>query len=312
MIIFDVYTNNLYVEFLKTNSLFFILFMICFSIQGQVIDNQLGKGFEFFPVFNSKYIKQKRIKEVKATYFTKKTGDIMRESPKFTVVNFDLLGRISINSEISNNSGYRDTSYAEYFYNPKGLVAKERKKLGKNWKVTNFFYDTAGQVTKEEYHLETVLYSESGYSIKDSLLDYESSRYKQYPNQKKRIVYNSYGNPYLDIIYYFNKANQIIEIGKKLKMTSEINETKLFYNDKNQIDSLVFFSSLTPNETESVYFLYDKSGNILDKKLYINKKLIYKIEFVYNEKTGMLSSIIKQEIANNFLTIIRFETIYYD
>jgi hypothetical protein len=116
----------------------------------------------------------------------------------------------------------------------------------------------------------------------------------------------------LDYIYYFNDKNQIIEIGKKLKMTSEINETKLFYNDKNQVDSLVFYSSLTPNETESVYFTYDKSGNILDKKLYVNKKLIYRIEFVYNEKTGMLSSVLKQEIANNFLTIIRFETIYYD
>ena len=75
---------------------------------------------------------------------------------------------------------------------------------------------------------------------------------------------------------------------------------------------MVFFSSLTPNETESVYFTYDKQGNILDKKLYVNKKLIYRIEFVYNEKTGMLSSVLKQEIANNFLSIIRFETKYFD
>lgn len=282
------------------------------SLFGQVIDNQLGKGFDHFPVFNPKYIKQKRIKEIKATFFTKKTGDMMRESPKYTVVSFDLLGRLTVNADITKSGSYTDTSHTEYVYSTKGWVAKERKKLGNNWKVTNYFYDTTGQVTKEEYHLEKVIFTESGYSIKDSLLDYETSRYKQYPNQKKRIVYNSYGNPYLDIIYYFNKANQIIEIGKKLKMTSEINETKLFYNDKNQIDSLVFFSSLSPNETESVYFTYDKSGNILDKKLYVNKKLIYRIEFVYNEKTGMLSSILKQEIANNFLTIIRFETIYYD
>ena len=146
----------------------------------------------------------------------------------------------------------------------------------------------------------------------DTLLDFETSRYKQYSNQKKRIVYNSYGNPFLDVIYYFNKSNQIIEIAKKQKITSEINETKLFYNNKNQVDSMVFFSSLSPNETESVYFTYDKSANILDKKHYINKKLTYRIEFVYNEKTGMLSSVIKQEIANNFLSIIRFETIYYD
>lgn len=299
-------------KYLKPNILLIILTLFTGAVFCQVIDNQLGKGFEQFPVFNVKYIKQKRIKEIKATFFTKKTGDIMRESPKHTVVEFDLLGRLVLNKEVSKSGTYTDVNHVEYVYNVKGLVSKERKKIGSNWKVTDYFYDTTGQVIKEEYHLETVLFSDDGYSIEDTLLDYETSRYKQYPNQKKRIVYNSYGSPYLDIIYYYNNANQIIEIGKKLKMTSEINETKLFYNNKNQIDSLVFFSSLTPDETESVYFTYDKQGNILDKKLYVNNKLIYRIEFVYNEKTGMLSSILKQEIATNFLSIIRFETKYFD
>ena len=299
-------------KYLKPNILLIILTLFTGSVFCQVIDNQLGKGFEQLPVFNAKYIKQKRIKEIKATFFTKKTGDIMRESPKYTVVEFDLLGRLVLNKEVSKSGAYTDVNHVEYVYNVKGLVSKERKKIGSNWKVTDYFYDTTGQVIKEEYHLETVLFSDDGYSIEDTLLDYETSRYKQYPNQKKRIVYNSYGSPYLDIIYYYNNANQIIEIGKKLKMTSEINETKLFYNNKNQIDSLVFFSSLTPDETESVYFTYDKHGNILDKKLYVNNKLIYRIEFVYNEKTGMLSSILKQEISTNFLSIIRFETKYFE
>ena len=299
-------------KYLKSNILLIILTLFTCTVFCQVIDNQLGKGFDQFPVFNPKYIKQKRIKEIKATFFTKKTGDIMRESPKFTVVEFDLLGRLVLHKEGSKSVDYTDVNHLEYSYNTKDLLAREKKKLGNNWKVTDYFYDTIGQVIKEEYHLETIFFSDEGYSIQDSLLDYEISRYKNYSNYKKRIVYNSYGNPYLDIMYYFNKSNQIIEIAKKLKMTSEINETKLFYNQKNQIDSLVFFSSLFPKETESVYFTYDKYGNIIDKKIYINQKLIFRIDFVYNNKTGMLSSILKQEIASNFLSIIRFETKYFD
>jgi hypothetical protein len=300
------------VKYLKSNILLIILTLFTCTVFCQVIDNQLGKGFDQFPVFNPKYIKQKRIKQIKATFFTKKTGDIMRESPKFTVVEFDLLGRLVLHKEVSKSVDYTDVNHLEYSYNTKDLLAREKKKLGNNWKVTDYFYDTIGQVIKEEYHLETIFFSDEGYSIQDSLLDYEISRYKNYSNYKKRIVYNSYGNPYLDIMYYFNKSNQIIEIAKKLKMTSEINETKLFYNQKNQIDSLVFFSSLFPKETESVYFTYDKYGNIIDKKIYINQKLIFRIDFVYNNKTGMLSSILKQEIASNFLSIIRFETKYFD
>jgi len=300
------------VKYLKSNILLIILTLFTCTVFCQVIDNQLGKGFDQFPVFNPKYIKQKRIKQIKATFFTKKTGDIMRESPKFTVVEFDLLGRLVLHKEVSKSVDYTDINHLEYSYNTKDLLAREKKKLGNNWKVTDYFYDTIGQVIKEEYHLETIFFSDEGYSIQDSLLDYEISRYKNYSNYKKRIVYNSYGNPYLDIMYYFNKSNQIIEIAKKLKMTSEINETKLFYNQKNQIDSLVFFSSLSPKETESVYFTYDKFANITDKKLYVNQKLIYRIDFVYNNNTGMLSSILKQEIASNFLSIIRFETKYFD
>ncbi len=306
-------TINLhYVFFLKTNNIFFLSLFFSFVVNAQVIDNQLGNGFDQFPVFNSKYIKQNHIKEIKATYFTKKQGDIMRETPKHKTLSFDLLGRMNLDKEITKTAGEKEINHTEYVYTTKGWVSKERKKLGNNWKIKDFFYDTTGQIIKEEHHIETILYSDSGYRVIDTLLDFETSRYKQYSNQKKRIVYNSYGNPFLDVIYYFNKSNQIIEIAKKQKITSEINETKLFYNNKNQVDSMVFFSSLSPNETESVYFTYDKSANILDKKHYINKKLTYRIEFVYNEKTGMLSSVIKQEIANNFLSIIRFETIYYD
>jgi hypothetical protein len=296
----------------KYNLFIYLIFGFFQPYFSQVIDNHLGKGFDNFPVFNSTYVKHKRIKTINVTTFTKKSGDIMRESSKKSILQFNLLGKLSKLSEVTKSGMFIDTSNTEYVYTAKGWLVTERKQMGQDWKVTNYKYDTLGQVLKEEYRFEKLQFTSSGYSTKDSLLDFETSRYKEYKNYLKRIVYNSYGNPYLDYIYYFNDKNQIIEIGKKLKMTSEINETKLFYNDKNQVDSLVFFSSLSPNETESVYFTYDKSGNILDKKLYVNKKLIYRIEFVYNEKTGMLSSVLKQEIANNFLTIVRFETIYYD
>jgi predicted ABC-type ATPase len=52
----------------------------------------------------------------------------------------------------------------------------------------SFVYDTTGQIIKEEHHIETILYSDSGYRVIDTLLDFETSRYKQYSNQKKRMV----------------------------------------------------------------------------------------------------------------------------
>ena len=277
-----------------------------------MIDNALGQGFDKFPVFNKSYIKQNNIKRIKATYFYKRTGDVMRDEGEVTQVHFDRKGQLVTFLETKIKGHYIDTLENKYEYSPKGLVTKLNKKDGKNYKSTYYIYDTLGNVIKEEYHLERKIVQEDGEKLIDSLLDYETMRYKLYPTQRKKIVYNSYGNPYLDVIYYFNKRNQIAEIDKKLKMTSEINETKFFYNENNQVDSTVRYSSLTPTETESVYFHYDINNNLLDTKLYVNKKLIYHVEFIYNEKTGLLSSILKQEIETNFLSIIRFETTFFD
>lgn len=277
-----------------------------------MIDNALGKGFEKFPVFNKSYIRKNNIKRIKATYFYKRTGDIMRDAGEVTQVYFDRKGQLVTFLETKVKGRYIDTVENSYEYSPKGLVNKFRNRIGNDYKSTYYTYDTIGNVIKEEYHLERKIIQEEREKFSDSLLDYETMRYKLYPTQRKKIVYNSYGNPYLDVIYYYNKRNQIAEIDTKLKMTSEINETKFFYNENNQVDSTVRYSSLTPNETESVYFHYDINNNLLDTKLYVNKKLIYHVEFIYNEKTGLLSSILKQEIETNFLSIIRFETTFFD
>ena len=48
------------------------------------------------------------------------------------------------------------------------------------------------------------------------------------------------------------------------------------------------------------------------KKSYKNSTLITQTDYIYNATTKMLSSIIIQDVATNFLKIIRFETSYWE
>lgn len=290
------------------------LFFLTGSVKAQLINNTLGKAFEEQPFFNAKEIKLKKVKEIHCTYFQKKTGDIMRDMNKNSVYFFNEKGYLSSVFEIHDPGVHADTSYFQYLYSPKGILKTLRKNNYNGFTSTNFSYDSIGQVIKEEIYRDLVIQRDLSNPIfkQDSLVDFETIRYKSYPNQKKKIVYNSYGNPYIDYITYTNTKGQIIEIAKKLKMTSELEETKYFYNSSNLIDSIVKFSSNTPKETESVYFKYDNKNNLISKKSYVNKKLVYQTEFLYNAKTGVVSSIIKQEVTSNLLSIIRFETLYYD
>jgi len=291
---------------------FFLVYS--FTAKGQLINNNLGKAFEEQPFFNAKEIKQKKIKEIRCMYYEKKTGDIMRNLNKKSIYYFNEKGNLIHVLEIEGRGGKADTAYFEYKYTPKGLVKLFRKGNKPDFTSILYTYDTEGHVIKEELFQDILLNKHlvNAEFKQDSLINYETMRYKSYTHQLKKIVYNSYGAPYLDHITFTNAEGQIIGIDKKLKMTSEINEVKYYYNANNQVDSIVKFSSLSPKETESIHFKYDVKNNIIDKKSYINKKLIYRTEFLYNAKTGVLSSIIKQEVSNNLLSITRFETIYFD
>jgi len=291
---------------------FFLVYS--FTAKGQLINNNLGRAFEEQPFFNAKEIKQKKIKEIRCTYFEKKTGDIMRQLNKKSIYCFNEIGYLIHVFEIEGRGKKADTTYFEYKYTPKGLVKLFRKGNKPDFTSILYTYDTEGHVIKEELFQDILLNKHlvNAEFKQDSLINYETMRYKSYTHQLKKIVYNSYGAPYLDHITFTNAEGQIIGIDKKLKMTSEINEVKYYYNANNQVDSIVKFSSLSPKETESIHFKYDVKNNIIDKKSYINKKLIYRTEFLYNAKTGVLSSIIKQEVSNNLLSITRFETIYFD
>ena len=292
--------------------LFFQFFFLFVTGLTQVLNNTSGTAFELKPSFDPKYIQSNNIHAISATYFTKQTGDVMRKTGEKTRFEFNEKGLLDTQVDYFTIQSNADSIVHYYDYTPLGFVSKYKKRVNNTISSIYYTVDSIGNTIREEYYQSVLKLEKNRFVFIDSLLDFETIRYKSYPaqRQKKKIVYNSYGNPYLDFIYYYNKENQIIELDKKYKMTSEINETKFFYNENKQVDSIVRFSSLTPNETESVYFIYGTKDNVLDKKVYVNKKLIYHTEFIYNEKTGMLSSILKQEMASNFLTIIRFETIY--
>ena len=285
---------------------------IYFSIHSQVIDNKLVVNNTNKIDFNKTYISKHKIKRIHSTVYYKKPGDIIRETGESYLYTFNDFGQPEFILEVYKNGKWSDTIRNQYDYYGSGLLKAHHKFSGSSPKSTHYFYDSLKQVVKEEYYIDRFVqnFDNEFEFIADTLIDYETMRYKNYTNQQKKIIFNSYGNPYVDIITYFNKNGLVSEIDRKLKMTSEIFESKFFYNSSNHLDSVVQYSSLQPQETESHSFKYDLNQNITVKNHYFSNKLTSRTEYIYNEKTGMLSSILEQEIATNLLSIVRFETVY--
>ena len=278
-------------------------------------DNTTTTIYEKLPPFNSKFIEKNKIKQIQGKLFNKKTGDVMRLSDDEINYHFNEQGQLIHRLEIVATNTFIDTLSEVYQYNSKGKISKKIKNIHDKFHAYSYSYDTANCVTRIETH-EALLTNNNLHFPEfdlDTLIDFETMRYKTYTStQRKKIVYNSYGNPYLDEIYYSNKEGQVVEIAKKLKITSEINETKFAYTPSNLIDSVYMYSSVTPQEIESHKYIYDKANNLIYKKSYKNSTLITQTDYIYNATTKMLSSIIIQDVATNFLKIIRFETTYWE
>lgn len=299
--------------------LFISILVVCllFTSEGyaQLYDNNTSTVYEQLPPFNAKFIGKNKIKQIQGKLFNKKTGDVMRLTDDEITYHFNEQGQLIHRLEIVSTNNFLDTISEVYQYNSKGKISKKIKNLHDKFHAYSYSYDTSNYITRIETY-EALLTNNNLHFPEfemDTLIDFETMRYKIYtPTQRKKIVYNSYGNPYLDEIYYSNKEGQIIEIAKKLKITSEINETKFTYTPSNLIDSMYTYSSVTPQEIESHKYIYDKQNNLIYKKNYKNKELITQTDYIYNATTKMLSSIIIQDVATNFLKIIRFETSYWE
>ena len=291
----------------------FIL-VITFKVKGQLINNNLGRAFEEQPFFNAKEIKQKKIKEIRCAYFEKKTGELMKTIGRSVLYRFSSVGTVISSLDISKTDQLNDSIYNHYDYLPNGDLRVHRIKTVKDFRATFYFYDALHNIIRIEHYYDKILNRNFEYPRFDRglLIDFETIRYKDSPNQRKKIVYNSIGNPYLDIVTFTNTKGQLSEISKKFKVSSVVDQTKYFYNSQKVMDSILNFQSASPLKSSAIKLIYDSRKLLVAKKLYKVKKLVTNIEYIYSSALNTLSSIIIQDLITNNLIIIRFEYTYFD
>ena len=256
----------------------------------------------------------KNVKSIKAVYFEKKTGELMKTIGRSVLYRFSSVGTVISSLDISKNDQLNDSIYNHYDYLPNGDLRVHRIKTLKDFRATFYFYDALHNIIRIEHYYDKILNRNFEYPRFDRglLIDFETIRYKDSPNQRKKIVYNSIGNPYLDIVTFTNTKGQLSEISKKFKVSSVVDQTKYFYNSQKVMDSILNFQSASPLKSSAIKLIYDSRKLLVAKKLYKVKKLVTNIEYIYSSTLNTLSSIIIQDLITNNLIIIRFEYTYFD
>lgn len=293
--------------------LFFIILCVV-NVDAQLLNNKLGEAFTDKPFFKEELIAKNKIKKISGKFTLKKMGDIMRQTELKRAYHFDQEGRLIKSLETMQAKNGFDTLITLFEYDDLGRLSTSRSIDQYGFYAKHYEYDSLDRVIKEEYRRNL----NNGASTLDFdlgeeyVVSYETSTYKNYEGQEKRIVHNSYGVPYREEITYTNEDGQITERVDRLKRTSGIKQTLYKYNEKGLLDSLEVSSNQSGKQHRLYTFEYDDYNNLMSKQYFKNGVHQTEYQIIYDGKTMLINYILTREVATNYITILKLdEYIFY-
>lgn len=290
----------------------FILSLLAFQANSQVLDNTRGEAFTDKPFFNQQFIKENKLKQLTGTYVYKKKNDQMRETEYHYTYNFDKEGRLISTYETRTDDGTKDTTWNLYSYDLNNNLISYSHTDQEGLNIVNYQYDSLSRVTVKEY-LREYKESDSLATARSLMFNHERFSYIDYANQTKCIHYNSYDLPFMDEYFNYNDLGYLVERIERIKMTSTIYTYTYEYNEKGQLSAIRKHSNQQEEALEEFEFDYDELGNLSEKRISRNGVFVTDIQVIYNSKSKLLATTITRQVSTGFMMILRFrDYVFYD
>lgn len=286
--------------------LFLSLITLCPAGFGQLVQPPVGMEFGLHTKFNSTFIRNNKISEIRCEVDVKKDGDRIRDSYRVEVYHFYENGDLKMISYI--NQRLRDTSITFFEYT-NGRLECEVKNDAAGMFSYCYEYDKTGRPTVLRYG-RAERYSSLTASLDRAVgteITAENYDYKSYDNQLHSTLNNTAGRPYLKEIRYYDENQYLIKYLKTYVMSSGRLEETYAYNDRGWLSEKTISDGLNPY---TLKYNYDDVGNLLEERKVIDDELIYRTEFVYLGKNMHLKAELKREEKNQLIVITTYEYKY--
>lgn len=291
--------------------LFLLLFLFTLPVCAQVLDNRNGEAFTDKPFFNSDFIRDNKLEELKGTFVYKKQGEMMRTTTFNYVYHFNRSGELDYTYETRTDDGSADTSWNRYSYDDQGRLETYRKSDQNGYMAIKYSYDEKNRVVQEEHFTEMT--DSLGNVIRRLAFNKERYEYQEYDKQLKRTRFNNYDLPYLEEFYNYDDDGYLIERTERIKMTGDVFTYLYNYNEEGKLAGIRKMSNKVEGVQEELQFKYDELGNLMEKHLYKNGVFTTDIQIIYNSQSRLLSSVITRQVSTNFMMILRFlDYSFYD
>ena len=277
--------------------------------KAQMLDNKNGDAFTDKPFFNEAFIQKNQVKELKGNFIYKKKGDVMRPTSYYYVYHFDTLGRLDFTYETKQDDGTKDSTKIFFYYDSLQRIRETYQTNSNGFLVKSYTFDHANFKNSE---LVSQLYYDSIEEVPRSTILQEETIVNQYfDKQIQSTYYNNYHLPYKKITQQFNELGYLLESEDFFLMNSSRLTTKYTYNEHGFLAQKTTYMDTLSIPVQEEKYLYDEFGNLTLKSIYKNGIHQTDIEFLYNQKSALLATIIIREVATNFMMIIRFTDISF-
>lgn len=272
----------------------------------QLVQPPVGMEFGLHTKFNSTFIRNNNISEIRCNVDVKKDGDRIRDSYRVEVYHFYENGDLKMISHI--NQKLRDTSITFFEYT-NGRLECEVKNDAAGMYSYCYEYDKNGRPIVLRYG-RAERFSSLTASLDRSLgteITAENYSYKTYENQLHSTLHNTAGRPYLKEIRYYDENEYLVKYLKTYIMSSGRLEETYSYNDRGWLAEKTISDGASPY---TLQYSYDEVGNLLEERKLVNDEVIYRTEFVYLGKNMHLKAELKREEKNQLIVITTYEYKY--
>ncbi|MBI4947784.1 MAG: hypothetical protein HY840_15440 [Bacteroidetes bacterium] len=340
-------TDRRYKRSIKRNGflILFFLFSICrlpfYILHAQIFAPSSSGIVLPEPVFNKPFIKQNKIKCIKASVVDKPDGEIIRDKGLAENFLFDTegnlirhyyneitslakteieipavykSGRVVRKSSTKINYEYRyDTLGTEYVYTSNGYLKMKRVCIGDFFNTTYYEYFGDGLVSRQTLCKETNI-AKKGEPFRlgvQTIISEEKFEYEPLsPTQIKKKFLNDEGKPYKQGI--LNYAN-----GKIIDETYEFvvgfirSGITYKYDANNRLTEKMSTDNSSGSNTEKVSYEYDDNGNTIKEKKFKNGIQTDETIFIYDVNKKLLTSQANRQIKKESIRIVKYEYEFY-
>lgn len=296
----------------------YIFAMILFGISrlhAQLVDNMDCQAFSDEPFFDELFIRQNGIKVINGEIKTKGNLEVIKDPKLVSRYEFDSTGKLIMQYTSFNGGGNKDTTFIKYIYDDRGNIITKRTNDAYGFFSYNFEYDSLNRPVLKTYCREENAGSDR-YNFelgKQYVIVKESYSYKDEDSVLTKSIYNNHNRIYQTDKYIYNELELLVKIETRYVINKKRAVTAFTYTDLGKVASKVYYRDYkNKDEYEKWEYQYDELGNLTYIDYYKGEEHITHKEVLYDKSTYSLKALLIQDVASNFITIVKYTTTFSD